>query len=72
MKGPDKKVMVDENGREMYDFKREALVMQSNMEGVKKGDVVYFNPYGAVKIDSQETKKVLVLVVDAREVCAIV
>lgn len=56
-----------EDGTEKDDISREATVMQAAGE-LNKGDVVYYNPYGAVEIESKRTKKTLVLCVDLDDV----
>lgn len=49
---------------------QEAKVLDSSLDGVKKGDTVFFNPYGAVSIDSKKTKKHMFLVVDEEDIYA--
>lgn len=56
-----------EDGTEKDDISREATVLQSVGE-LNKGDLVYYNPYGAVEIESKRTKKSLVLCVDLEDV----
>lgn len=59
-------IRVDKNGNEVID--QEAKVVESNMEGIKKGDTVFFNQYGAVSVNSMKTKKNIFLIVDAEDV----
>lgn len=47
---------------------QEGKVIESNMEGITKGDIVFFNPYGAVSVNSLKTKKALVLIVDSEDI----
>ena len=56
-----------EDGTEKDDIGREGVVLQASGE-LKKGDVVYYNPFGAVEIESKRTKKGLVLCVDMEDV----
>lgn len=53
--------------KEVDDISREAVVLQSSGE-LNKGDKVYYNPYGAVEIESKRTKKSLVLCVDLEDI----
>lgn len=59
-----------DDGTEKEDLSREATVLASAGE-MKKGDVVYYNPYGGVEIESKRTKKALTLVVDMEDVYAV-
>ena len=59
-------IRTDKDGNEEID--QEAKVVESNMEGVKKGDTVFFNQYGAVSVNSMKTKKHIFLIVDAEDV----
>lgn len=56
-----------EDGKEVDDISREGTVLQSSGD-LKKGDTVYYNPYGAVEIETKRTKKSLVLCVDLEDV----
>lgn len=56
-----------EDGTEKDDIAREGVVMQNAGE-LKKGDVVYYNPFGCVEIESKRTKKALVLCVDMEDI----
>lgn len=58
----------DEEGNEKMDISREGKVVQSGNEEIKKGDTVYYLPFGGVQIDSLSTKKHMVLCVDADDV----
>lgn len=49
---------------------QEGKVIDSRMDGIKKGDTVFYNPYGAVSINSLTTKKHLFLVVDGEDIYA--
>lgn len=55
------------DGTEKEDISREGVVLQANGE-LKKGDRVYYNPYGCVEIETKRTKKALVLCVDLEDV----
>ena len=55
------------DGTEKEDISREGVVLQSSGE-LKKGDKVYYNPYGCVEIESKRTKKNLTLCVDLEDV----
>lgn len=59
-------IRTDKDGNEEID--QEAKVVDSNMEGVKKGDTVFFNQYGAVSVNSMKTKKHIFLIVDSEDV----
>lgn len=59
-------IFVDEDGVEQY--AQEAKVVESNMEGIKKGNTVFFNQFGAVSVDSLKTKKYIFLIVDAEDI----
>jgi hypothetical protein len=56
-----------EDGSERDDIGREGTVLQASGE-LQKGDVVYYNPYGSVEIESKRTKKTLVLCVDFEDI----
>jgi len=60
------KLYVDKDGVEQVE--QEAKVVESNMEGVNKGDTVFFNQFGAVSVNSLKTKKHIFLIVDAEDV----
>lgn len=64
-------IIIVKNGtEEREEPSQEGKVMASNVEGVKKGQTVFFNPYGAVSVNSLKTKKAIVLIVDAEDVYA--
>jgi len=67
----DGKVLVDDSGNAVYEPEQIAKVMSSNIEGIKKGDKVVPLLRGGVPITSEETKKYLVVVLDAEEIYAI-
>jgi hypothetical protein len=48
-------------------FKPEGKVVLSNVEGVKKGDIIQVNPYGGSEIGTLGTKKHRFLVVEERD-----
>lgn len=56
-----------EDGTEKEDISREGVVLQGNDE-MNKGDIVYYNPFGCVEIETKRTKKALVLCVDSEDV----
>lgn len=56
-----------EDGTEKDDIAREGIVLQNSGE-LKKGDTVYYNPFGCVEIETKRTKKTLVLCVDLEDV----
>lgn len=56
-----------EDGTEKDDIARDGVVMQNAGE-LKKGDVVYYNPFGCVEIETKRTKKALVLCVDMEDI----
>ena len=57
---------VDKDGNET--ISQEAKVIESNLEGVNKGDTVFFNQFGAVSVNSLKTKKKMVLIVDSEDI----
>jgi len=57
---------LDKDGNEIVS--QEAKVLDSGIEEVKKGDVVFFNQFGAVSVNSLKTKKGIVLIVDSEDV----
>lgn len=55
--------------KEMDDISREGTVLMNSSElDLKKGDLVYYNPYGCVEIESKSSKKAKVLCIDAEDV----
>ena len=52
------------------DVEQEAKVVESGVDDIKKGDIVFFNQYGAVSVNSLKTKKNAVLIVDAEDIYA--
>lgn len=62
------KVNIKVNKEGVEEIEQEAKVLESNMEGVKKGDTVFFNQFGAVSVNSMKTKKNIFLIVDAEDV----
>ena len=56
----------DKEGNEYTDLSRQALVLATDdsLLGIKKGDIVYYNPRGCINIEAKETKKDMVLIVD--------
>lgn len=62
------KVKIHTNKEGVEEIEQEAKVLDSNVEGVKKGDTVFFNQYGAVSVNSLKTKKDMVLIVDAEDI----
>lgn len=63
-------LFTNEKGEE--DVKQEANVVESNCDGIKKGDIVFFNQYGAVSVNSTKTKKNITLIVDAEDIYGII
>lgn len=57
---------IDKDGNEVIG--QEAKVIDSNFKEVKKGDIVFFNQYGAVSVNSLKTKKNIILIVDAEDI----
>lgn len=61
------------DGKEVLkDFSREGKVLQSNVEDVKKGDKVYYLPFGGVQIDTMCTKKHRILCIPAEDVIMVI
>jgi len=58
----------DDEGNEKMDISREGKVMNSGVEEIKKGDIVYYLPYGGVEVDKMSNKKFMYLCVDADDV----
>lgn len=60
----------NQDGTEVDDISREGLVIAVGdiTTDLKKGDKVYYNPFGMVEIESKRTKKSLFLCVDADDV----
>lgn len=65
------KVNIHTNKEGVEEYEQEAKVVESNMEGVKKGATVFFNQFGAVSVNSMKTKKHIFLIVDAEDVYGI-
>ena len=61
-------ILKDEKGEEQPS--QEGKVLQSGVDDVKKGATVFYNPFGAVSINSLKTKKHMFLVVDGEDVYA--
>lgn len=62
-------------GAEYTDLSREAKVLEVGTgeysKGIKKGATVYYNPRGCINVDAEQTKKYVVLIVDACDVYGI-
>jgi len=63
-------LFTNEKGEE--DVKQEAKVIESNCDDIKKGDVVFFNQYGAVSVNSTKTKKNITLIVDSEDIYGVI
>lgn len=59
-------ISIDKDGNEIVS--QEAKVIDSGVDGVSKGDTVFFNQFGAVSVNSLKTKKNMVLIVDSEDV----
>jgi co-chaperonin GroES (HSP10) len=59
-------ISLDKDGNET--ISQEAKVIDSGVEGIKKGDTVFFNQFGAVSVNSLKTKKNMVLICDAEDI----
>lgn len=57
-----------ENGEKYWDFDRKGKVVQSGNKEIKKGDEVYYNPFGSVNLEELETKNALVMCVDFEDI----
>jgi hypothetical protein len=68
----DKKPVAFENGELAYEQEQEALVLESNIEGIKKGMRIICLTRGEVPIIKEETKKVVIAIIDAEDICAYV
>lgn len=55
---------------EIVGFSTDGKVLETNVPEIKKGDVVHINPRGAVSVQSMETKKHVVLIIDLDDVLA--
>lgn len=62
----------NEQGTEFTDLSREAKVLESNNEFIKKGSMVYYNPRGCVSVEALSTKKNITLIVEACDIYAVV
>ena len=60
------KLYIDKDGVEQVN--QDAKVLESNVEGIKKGDTVFFNQYGAISVNDQRTKGSAILIVDAEDI----
>ena len=60
---------LDKDGNEVV--AQEAKVIESGVSEIKKGDIVFFNQFGAVSINSLKTKKNIVLIVDSEDIYAV-
>ena len=65
-----KKPILDDAGKQAFDIEKEGTVLVSNIEGLKKGMVVVPIIRGGVPINSEETKKHIVLVIDEADIYA--
>lgn len=59
-----------DDGTEREEPSQEGKVLNSNSSEIKKGMTVFFNPYGAISVESMRTKKALFLIVDEEDVYA--
>ena len=64
----EKVITKNPDGSENLDIKKIGKVVLSDNEQLKKGDEVYFNPFGGIKVDHLETKKALFLVTDFEDI----
>lgn len=65
-------IMVEEpDGSKQEKPSPEGKVLMSNNKDIKKGDIVFFNYFGAISIESKKTKKSITLVVDEDDIFAI-
>lgn len=62
------KVKIHTNKEGVEEIEQEAKVLESGIADVKKGDIVFFNQFGAVSVNSLKTKKDMVLIVDAEDI----
>jgi co-chaperonin GroES (HSP10) len=60
----------DKEGNEYTDISREAKVLESNNDDIEKGAIVYYNPRGCINVEAKQTKKDMVLIVDACDIYA--
>jgi co-chaperonin GroES (HSP10) len=67
-KDEDGKGMTDPAGNPLYDLKQEATVIESTVEGIKKGQTIFCVIYGGVRIDSLEDKKATYLIIDKEDI----
>jgi len=63
-------LFTNEKGEE--DVKQEAKVLESGDSEIKKGNIVFFNQYGAVSVNSTKTKKNITLIVDSEDIYAVI
>jgi hypothetical protein len=61
----------DKEGNEYTDISREAKVIESNDPNIKKGAIVYYNPRGCINVETKQTKKDMVLIVDCEDIYAV-
>lgn len=64
------KPVLDEDGQPRYMIEQPAKVLSSNIEGLKKGTIVYPIIRGGVPIYHLENKKVQVVVIDEEDIYA--
>lgn len=62
----------DAEGNEFTDVSREAKVLDSNNDTIKKGMTVYYNPRGCINVDIASTNKYVILIVEACDIYGIV
>lgn len=64
------KPVVDEASNPRFEPEQEAVVISSNVDDIKKGDIVFPIIRGGVPIFKEETKKYLVVVIDEEDIYA--
>lgn len=65
------KPVLNEDGSQRYTVDQFGKVQSSNIEGIKKGDLVIAAPRGGMPIYSEETKKQVVTIFEREDVYAI-
>lgn len=66
----DGKPLLDENGNHVFDQDQEAKILASNVEGLKKGQIIFPVIRGGVPIYKNETKKYLDVIIDEEDIYA--
>ena len=65
------KPVILEDGSQAYDLSQEGKVISSNIEGIKKGDIVITNYRGGMPVQKLENKKSVTVIFEEDDVYGI-